>query len=103
MRWVLVVGLGIAVSASKMALAQFVQPGDQNVAQCVLQYTGDTRSNAAVQMIRNTCNDLYHPLGLATDSRQQYDMCLLQHLSGAQSDTAVAQIQSSCSSIYPRM
>lgn len=74
----------------------------QQTSQCVLQYTGNTRSQLAVATIQSACNDIVHPLGLATEAGRDYDQCLLDHLSGAQSDSAAAQIITACGNMYPR-
>ncbi len=93
-----------AVLASQpgTAQAQFIQNGQQQASQCVLQYTAGTRSKIAVQLIRDACNDIYRPLGLSTASPKDYDNCLLEYLTDAQSDAAAVQIQAACASIYPR-
>lgn len=99
-----VIGALAALLASQCgaANAQFLQDREQQAAQCVLQYTAGTRSNVAVQAIRSACNDIYHPLGLSTASRRDYDNCLLEYLNDAQSDAAAVQIQAACASLYPR-
>jgi hypothetical protein len=103
-RWFLVAILTLppVVDGGSAGAQSFSSDAEKQAAQCVLYYTPGTQSNAAVQMIRNACNDLYNPLGLSTNSRQGYDLCLLQHLSGAQSYAASAQIAKSCADLYPR-
>jgi hypothetical protein len=96
-----VLGLLLAFAAPD-AQAQSFSDAVQQAAQCKLQYTATTRSEAAIAMIRNACNDLYNPIGLSTDARHAYDTCLLQYLSGAQSDAAAAQIAKACADMYPR-
>jgi hypothetical protein len=100
--WALISGaLAFALDAP-VAQAQSFSDAVQQAAQCTLQYTATTRSQAAVVMIRNACNDLYHPIGLSTDARHAYDNCILQYASGAQSDAAAAQVAKSCADLYPR-
>ena len=103
MRWPLIGALALLfVAPCAVAHAQGLTNQFQQSSQCVLQYTGNTRSQLAVTTIQSTCNDVVHPLGLATDARQNYDQCLLQHLSGSQSDTAASQIIAACGNMYPR-
>jgi hypothetical protein len=103
MRWRLICGVVVAMACqSGAATAQFIQDRQQQASQCVLQYTAGTRSDVAVQMIRSACNDIYHPLGLSTTSRRDYDNCLLEYLSDAQSDGGAAQIQAACANLHPR-
>jgi len=101
-RWLLIAATTLLpVLDSGSARAQSFSDALQQSSQCILYYTPGTQSTAAVQMIRNACNDLYNPIGLSTNSRQGYDLCLLQHLSGAQSDAASVQIAKSCRDLYP--
>ena len=103
MRWLLIGVLALsAVLIRGAAQAQGFSDQLQQTSQCVLQYTGDTRSQIAVATIQSTCSDLVHPVGLSTADRQNYDLCLLQHLSGAQTDTAASQIIAACGNMYPR-
>jgi hypothetical protein len=103
-RWFLIATLVLlpAIDGGSARAQSFSSDAEKQASQCVLYYTPGTQSDAAVQMIRNACNDLYNPIGLSTNSRQGYDTCLLQHLSGAQSDAATAQIAKSCADLYPR-
>ncbi len=103
-RWLLIGTLTLLpiLDGGNAGAQSFSSDAEKQASQCVLYYTPGTRSNAAVQMIRNACNDVYNPLGLSTNSRQGYDLCLLQHLSGAQSDAASTQIAKSCADLYPR-
>ena len=103
-QWILIGALGLSqpVATGGASAQSFSSDAEKQASRCVLYYTPGTQSDAAVQMIRNACNDVYNPLGLSTNSRQGYDLCLLQHLSGAQSDAASAQIAKSCADLYPR-
>ncbi len=103
-RWLLISALTLlpVLDAGHAGAQSFSSDAEKQASQCVLYYTPGTQSNAAVQMIRNACNELYNPVGLSTNSRQGYDLCLLQHLSGAQSDSATAQIAKSCADLYPK-
>ncbi|HTT83634.1 MAG TPA: hypothetical protein VMF67_09130 [Rhizomicrobium sp.] len=102
MRWPLIGALALSVVIPcAVARAQGFTNQFQQTSQCVLQYTGNTRSQLAIQTIQSTCSDVVNPLGLSTSARQAYDQCLLQHLNGAQSDTAAAQIISACGNLYP--
>jgi hypothetical protein len=66
----------------------------------VLNYTADTGSREAVNLIRTACNDLYGGRGL-NGSNRQYNICLLEHLGGVQSRQAAMQIASACRTVYP--
>jgi len=103
-RWLLVATLTLLpiLGGGSAGAQSLSSDAEKQASQCMLYYTPGTQSDAAVQMIRNACNDIYNPLGLSTNSRQGYDLCLLQHLSGAQSDAASAQIAKSCADLYPR-
>ena len=73
----------------------------QQTAQCVLNYTRDTRSAIAVATIRTACNDMVVNTGDMFAKQRAYDQCLVQNLSGAQSDAAALQIQSACRTANP--
>jgi hypothetical protein len=73
----------------------------QQSAQCVLDYTADTGSREAVNLIRSACNDLYGRYGLLNEANRQYDICLLQHLPGVQNRLAAKQIASACRTVHP--
>jgi hypothetical protein len=102
MRMKVALGLVGAAAASLIALGQpqraHAQFSDdqQQIAQCVLNYTGTTRSSLAVVKIKNACNQLHQSNSLASDRERNYDQCLLSHISGAQSDYAAVQISSAC-------
>jgi hypothetical protein len=72
----------------------------QQSAQCVLNYTADTGSEA-VNLIRSACNDLYGGRGYVTEANRRYDLCLLQHLGGVQTRLAAMQIASACRTVHP--
>ena len=101
-RWLLAAGLfTCSLIPLQSTPAQTFTDKLQQASQCVLNYTTNTRSKAAIALIQTACNDLYNHVGLsASQSRQDYDNCLLQHLSGAQNDDATAQIQTSCANLY---
>jgi hypothetical protein len=71
--------VSLALLGSRPTEAQLYQSLQQS-AQCTLNYTADTGSREAVNMIRSAGNDLYGKPGLLNEASRQYDICLPQHL-----------------------
>jgi hypothetical protein len=94
---IVVAGALLSSSASVTA-----QTSMERQAQCELSAIRDTRSAAAIQLIRSACNWLaVNGDSLLNESNNNYYACLVRQLSGVQADEAAGAIVSACRTSYP--
>ncbi|HEY4403536.1 MAG TPA: VF_A0006 family four-cysteine protein, partial [Xanthobacteraceae bacterium] len=94
----------LVVAAIVFAAANFAgckapraQNGIERQAQCELSALRETRSVAAIQLIRSACNWLaLNGDSLLNERSKPYYICLVQNLSGVQADEAARATVSAC-------
>jgi hypothetical protein len=94
-----IVVAGTLLSSSGSVIAQ---TSLEKQARCELSAIRDTRSAAAVQIIRSACNWLaLNGDSLLNERSKGYYVCLVRQLSGVQADEAAGAIVSACRTSYP--
>jgi hypothetical protein len=94
-----IVVAGTLLSSSGPVIAQTSM---EKQAQCELSAIRDTRSAAAIQLIRSACNWLaLNGDSLLNERSKGYYVCLVRQLSGGQADEASGAIVSACRTSYP--
>jgi hypothetical protein len=94
-----IVVAGTLLSSSGSVIAQ---TSLEKQARCELSAIRDTRSAAAIQLIRSACNWLaLNGDSLLNERSKGYYVCLVRQLSGVQADEAAGAIVSACRTSYP--
>jgi hypothetical protein len=92
----------IVVAGTLLSSSVIAQTSLEKQARCELSAIRDTRSAAAIQLIRSACNWLaLNGDSLLNERSKGYYVCVVRQLSGVQADEAAGAIVSACRTSYP--